>query len=189
MKKFSLFLLVAVFVIVSIPFSVHAEEVSPCVVPLGCPMDSSHNSFSYAYLDANHHVYQCDFCGYHIRTESHNFVGVTCMYGGECEECHAEGIALGHDLDYDNMGCDETYHGYYCGNIYCEGSEEHPYLFDIEEHEYIGDWEYSSREDPDSGLWYHEKIRYCGTCYYGDFYVRQCVTQNHLCNGVCLVDF
>ena len=185
MKKFSLFLLVAVFVIVSIPFSVHAEEVSPCVAPLGCPMDSSHNSFSYAYLDANHHVYQCDFCGYHIRTESHNFVGVSCSSSGQCTVCGVAGVQLPHSFgditNYGNYG-----HGRICTGTDCIHNPASPNfieLYELEDH-WSETYKTYTMEEID-GEYYHFATWTCDVCEWVSEEYIWCEFQSPTCQAGC----
>ena len=185
MKKFLTVILAVVMLIVSVPFGVSAEDVSPMALRCVCPTHSNVND--YVDLGNGKHAVICLYCGFQIRAESHSLV-----YGESCGDIPEYCIVCDYAADYvdhiqsefGNLGHEG--HGYYCTRDGCKSnifSANYDTPLEIEEH--------SSNYPPTytmeyySGEYWHGVTWECDVCeyeYYGEHY---CNNQSPDCQGGC----
>ena len=187
MKKFSLFLLVAAFVIVSIPFSVHAEEVSPYALVCRCPPASRVTAC--LSLGDNTHGICCLSCGYVFSSEPHDMVyGESCGDPVErCDVCSYESDEIIEHAESELEIFGDDGHGTHCLNPGCQhnpASSNYTGMLFYEEHE---------PHDPmsitgsgyEAGDYVHYITWNCYLCDYVYVGFVDCGYQNEDCTGGC----
>ena len=188
MKKFLTVILALVMLVVSVPFAVSAEDVSPMALRCICPTPSNVND--YEDLGNGKHAVICLYCGLQIRAESHSLV-----YGESCgdipEYCivcdyaadyvpHIKDVIVmighdGHEVYCSREGCNHNY------MPDCEEDCETPLYFEQHWTNYTPTYtmEYYS------GEYWHGVTWECDVCeyeYYGEHY---CNNQSPDCQGGC----
>ena len=188
MKKFLTIILAAVMLVVSVPFAVSAEDVSPMALKCMCTTPSIDKD--YVDLGNGYHAINCPNCGAQIGSAKHALSnGKSC--GGDgvyCIYCYCDD-----DIDHileDNMCFNEYVHGTGCTRDGCEynpltdGSlpySNYGYHYSLDPIAYTN--EYYSGE-----LW-HVMTWYCVACPYWHYEDAPCKTQNPNCTGGCLIDY